>query len=46
MKQQLKENWVVDWKITYIIWLDFMQAVESLRICTLMGFFFPKYVKI
>ena len=37
--QNLKENWLVAWKMTYIIWLIFMQAVEGLKIWNLIGFF-------
>ena len=44
--QNLKENWLVAWKITSGICLIFMRAVESLEICTLMGFFCPKHIKI
>ena len=44
--QNLKQNWLVAWKITPGICLIFMRAVESLKICTLMGFFCPKHIKI
>ena len=27
------------------IWLTFMRAVESLKVCTLMGFLCPKHMK-
>ena len=28
------------------VWLIFMRAVESLKICTLVGSFSPKHIKI
>ena len=34
--QNLKENWLLAWKMTRQIWLIFMRAVESLKICTLI----------
>ena len=37
--QNLKENWLVTWKMTIEIWLIFMRAVESLKICTLMCYY-------
>ena len=43
--QNLKENWLVAWKMTYGIWFIFMRAVESLKICTLMGYFCWKHIK-
>ena len=43
--QNLKENWLLAWKITLVIWLIFIQAVESLKTCTLMGPFCPKNIK-
>ena len=42
--QYLKKNWLVVWKITIGIWLIFMRAVASLKICTLMGSFCPKHI--
>ena len=33
-------------KKTFGIWLIFMQTVESLKICTLIGSFCPKHMKI
>ena len=42
----LKENWLVTWKITQIIWLIFMRAVDILKICTLRSSFCPKHTKI
>ena len=44
--QNLKENWLVTWKMTLGIWLTFMWAVESLKVCTLIGSFCPKHTKI
>ena len=43
--QNLKESWFVAGKKTGI-WAIFMQAVESLKICTLIRSFCPKYIKI
>ena len=43
--QNLKESWFVAGKKTGI-WSIFMQAVESLKICTLIRSFCPKYIKI
>ena len=44
--QNLKENWLVAWKITAGISLIFVWAVESLEIWNLIGFFRPKHTKI
>ena len=44
--QNLKENWLVAWKITSGICLIFMRAVESLEICTFIGFFCAKHTNI
>ena len=46
MMQNFKKNWLVAWKITKGIWLIFMWAVETLKICTLIGSFFAKQIKI
>ena len=43
--QNLKENWLVTWKMTLGIWLTFMRAVESLEICTLIGSFCPQSIQ-
>ena len=40
--QNLKKNWLVAWKMTWGIWQIFTRALESVKIGTLMGFFFPK----
>ena len=42
--QTLKKNWLFVWKMTWEIWWTLIQAVESLKICTLMGYFCRKYV--
>ena len=42
--QTLKKNWLSVWKITWRILVNLMPAVESLKICTLMGYFCRKYV--
>ena len=44
--QSFNENWLVAWKMTYEIWLVFMQAVESLKTCTLIGSVCPKHTNI
>ena len=46
MMQNLKENLFAAWKMTWGIWLIFMRAVESLKICTLIGSFCLKHLKI
>ena len=40
--QNLKKNWLVIWKMTWRIWQIFTRALESLKIGTLMGSFYPK----
>ena len=45
LMQLLKEKWHMAWKITQGIWLIFMKAVESLKICTLIRSFCPKHIK-
>ena len=45
LMQILKENWHVARKLTYGIQLIFMQAVESLIICTLITSFCQKHIK-
>ena len=45
MMQNLKENWLVAWKMTIEIWLILMRAVKCLKIFTLMGWFCPKHMK-
>ena len=44
--QNVKENWLLAWKMTKEIWLVFMRAVESLKICTLIGSFCQNHVKL
>ena len=41
--QNLKENWLVTWKITLRTWLVSIPAVESLKICTLIRYFCLKH---
>ena len=41
--QNLKENRLVAWKMTWGIWLAFIWAVESLKVCTLVGSLCPKH---
>ena len=43
MMQNLKKNWLLLPKMTGGIWWILMQVVESLKICTLMGYFGRKY---
>ena len=40
--KNLKQNWLVVWKMTWGIWQIFTRALESLKIGTLMGSFYPK----
>ena len=42
--QTLKKNLLFVWKTTWGIWWTLTQAVESLKMCTLMGYFCRKYV--
>ena len=42
--QRIKKNWLVISKLTQRIWLIFMQAVASLKICSLMGSFCPYHI--
>ena len=42
--QSLKKNWLLVPKMTWGIWWFLTRAVESLKICTLMGCFWRKYV--
>ena len=42
--QNLKKNWIFVWKMTWVVWWILMQAVESLEIFTLMGYFCRKFV--
>ena len=42
--QTLKKNWLFVWKMTWENWWTLTRAVESLKICTLMGYFCRKYV--
>ena len=39
MIQTLKKNSLIVWKMTWIIWSTLTQALENLKICTLMGYF-------
>ena len=40
--QNLKKNWLVIWKMTWKNWQIFTRVLESLKIGTLMRFFYPK----
>ena len=40
--QNLKENWLLAWKMTKGIWLIFMRAVKTLKITSLIGSFLSK----
>ena len=42
--QTSKKNWLFVWKITWGIWWTLTRAAESLKICTLMGYFCRNYV--
>ena len=41
--QTLKKNLLFIWKMTWGIWWILTGALESLKICTLMGYFCQKY---
>ena len=43
LAQNLKKNWLVVCKMTAGIWQFLTGAPKSLKIGTLMGFFYPKY---
>ena len=40
----LKKNWLLVPKMTWEIWWISMRAIASLKICTLMCYFFRKYI--
>ena len=40
--QNLKKNWLTVWKMTSGIWKVLIRAIESVKIGTLMGSFYPK----
>ena len=40
--QNLRRNWLVVWKMTWGIWEIFIKTLESVKIGTFMGYFFPK----
>ena len=42
--ETLKKNWLFVWKMTWGVWWTLMRTVESLKICTFMGYFCKKYV--
>ena len=42
--QASKKNWLFVWKMTWEIWWTLTRAVESLKICTLIGYFCRNYV--
>ena len=42
--ETLKKNWLFVLKVTWGIWWILTRAVESLKICTLIGYFCGKYV--
>ena len=44
MMQNLKRNWLVFLKLTWGFWWILTRALKSLKICTLMGSFWTKYV--
>ena len=43
--QSLKKSWLLAPKITWGIWWTLMQAVASLKICTLMCYFCQQHIK-
>ena len=44
MMQNLKRTWLVSSKLAWGIWRILTRALENLKICTLMGCFWPKYI--
>ena len=42
--QSLKKNWLSFPKLTWGIWWILMEAVASMKICTLMCYFYQKYI--
>ena len=42
--QTLKKSWLFVWEMTLGIWWTLTRALESLKICSLMGYFCRKYV--
>ena len=42
--QTLKKNWFFIWKMSSGLWWTLTRAVESLKICSLIGCFCRKYV--
>ena len=42
--QTFKKNWLFVWEMTWEIWWTLTRVVESLKICSLMGYFCRKYV--
>ena len=46
MIQALKKDWLFIWKLTWGIWWTLTLAVESLKLCTMIGYFCKKYVMI
>ena len=42
--ETLKKNWLFVWKMTWETWWTLTREVESLKICTLMGYYCRKYV--
>ena len=42
--QTLKKNWLFVWNTTWEIWRTLIQAVELLKMCSLMNFIRRKYV--
>ena len=41
--QTSKKNWLFVWKITWGIWWSLTRAAESLKMCTLIGYFGRNY---
>ena len=40
--QNLKENWLVVWKMTWEFWQILLEHPKNLRIGNVMGYFYPK----
>ena len=43
-EKRSKKNWIFAWKMIWGIWWTLIRVAESLKICTLMGYFCRKYV--
>ena len=44
MTQNFRRAWLASSKLTWGIWQILTRALENLKICTLLGCFWPKYI--